>query len=160
MSSHDPRSRAYCLARLFKSRIFSICVRSEGGPCRSVTLPQLATYKQWRSAAIDQQQVYVHMRNRADCFKTKVKPPPTNTWRPFNAQWKNPQHDQNAMDTSPGRTRARIAEAEDFLPGGNQYNQQVGGSREGGIPRGPVLLRFAKRCPTWTRIVWMQLLMT
>jgi hypothetical protein len=24
----------------------------------------------------------------------------------------------------------------------------------------PVLLRFAKRCPTWTRIVWMQLLMT
>jgi hypothetical protein len=22
------------------------------------------------------------------------------------------------------------------------------------------LLRFAKRCPTWTRIVWMQLLMT
>jgi hypothetical protein len=102
------------------------------------TLPQLATYKQWRSAAIDQQQVYVHMRNRADCFKTKVKPPPTNTWRPFNAQWKNPQHDQNAMDTSPGRTRARIAEAEDFLPGGNRYNQQVGGSREGGIPRGPV----------------------
>jgi hypothetical protein len=39
VSSHDPRSRAYCLARLFKSRIFSICVRSEGGPCRSVTQP-------------------------------------------------------------------------------------------------------------------------
>jgi hypothetical protein len=42
------------------------------------------------------------------------------------------------MDTSPGRTRARIAEAEDFLPGGNQYEQRVGGSREGGYPRGPV----------------------
>jgi hypothetical protein len=34
-------------------------------------LPQPATYEQWRSAAIDQQKVYVHMRNRADRFKTK-----------------------------------------------------------------------------------------
>jgi hypothetical protein len=42
------------------------------------------------------------------------------------------------MDTSPGRTRARIAEAEDFLPGGTRYKQCIGGSREGGIPRGPV----------------------
>jgi hypothetical protein len=48
------------------------------------------------------------------------------------------QQDQNTMDTAPGRTRARIAEAEDFLPGGNRYEQQVGGSREGGYPRGPV----------------------
>jgi hypothetical protein len=42
------------------------------------------------------------------------------------------------MDTSPGRTQARIAKAEDFLPGGNCYDRRVGGSREGGIPRGPV----------------------
>jgi hypothetical protein len=42
------------------------------------------------------------------------------------------------MDTSPGRTRARVAKAEDFLPGGNRYEQRVGGSREGGYPRGPV----------------------
>jgi hypothetical protein len=97
------------------------------------TLPQPATYEQWRSAAIDQQQVYVHMRNRTDRFKTK-KLPPTTTWRPFG----NPQRDPNAMDTSPGRTRARVAEAEDFLPGGNRYEQRVGGSREGGYPRGPV----------------------
>jgi hypothetical protein len=101
------------------------------------TLPQPATYEQWRSAAIDQQQVYVHMRNRTDRFKTK-KLPPTTTWRPFGNQWKNPQRDPNAMDTSPGRTRARVAEAEDFLPGGNRYEQRVGGSREGGYPRGPV----------------------
>jgi hypothetical protein len=102
------------------------------------TLPQPATYEQWRTAAIDQQRVYVHMRNRTDHFKTKAKPPSTNTWKPFNMQWKNPQHDQNAMDTSPGRTHARIAKAEDFLPGGNRYDQQAGGSREGGIPRGPI----------------------
>jgi hypothetical protein len=42
------------------------------------------------------------------------------------------------MDTSPGRTRARVAKAEDFLPGGNRYEQRVGGSRDGGYPRGPV----------------------
>jgi hypothetical protein len=81
-------------------------------------LPQPATYEQWRSAAIDQQKVYVHMRNRADRFKTK-KLPPITTWRPFGNQWRNPTKDPNAMDTSPGRTRARVAEAEDFLPGGN-----------------------------------------
>jgi hypothetical protein len=101
------------------------------------TLRQPATYEQWRSAAIDQQKVYVHMRNRADRFKTK-KLPPITTWRPFGNQWKNPQQNPNAMDTSPGRTRARVAEAEDFLPGGNRYEQRVGGSREGGYPRGPV----------------------
>jgi hypothetical protein len=100
-------------------------------------LPQPATYEQWRSAAIDQQKVYVHMRNRADRFKTK-KLPPITTWRPFGNQWRNPPKDPNAMDTSPGRTRARVAEAEDFLPGGNRYEQRVGGSREGGYPRGPV----------------------
>jgi hypothetical protein len=101
------------------------------------TLPQPATYEQWRTAAIEQQRVYVHMKNRADRFKTK-KMPPITTWRPFNNQWRNPQRDPNAMDTSPGRTRARVAEAEDFLPGGNRYEQRVGGSREGGYPRGPV----------------------
>jgi hypothetical protein len=100
-------------------------------------LRQPATYEQWRSAAIDQQRVYVHMRNRADRFKTK-KLPPINTWRPFGNQWRTPPGNPNAMDTSPGRTRARVAEAEDFLPGGNRYEQRVGGSREGGYPRGPV----------------------
>jgi hypothetical protein len=102
------------------------------------TLPQPATYEQWRSAAIDQQRVYVHMRNRTDRFKTKKAPPTNTNWRPFNSQWRNPQRDPNAMDTSPGRTHARVAEAEDFLPGGNRYEQRIGGSQEGGYPRGPV----------------------
>jgi hypothetical protein len=86
-------------------------------------LPQPATYEQWRMAAIDQQRVYVHMRNRADRFRTKPKPTPINTWKPFKSQWRNPQQDPNAMDTSPGRTHAWVAEAEDFLPGGNRYEQ-------------------------------------
>jgi hypothetical protein len=37
VSSHDSRSRAYCCARVLKSQSFSSGVRSEGGPCRSVT---------------------------------------------------------------------------------------------------------------------------
>jgi hypothetical protein len=86
-------------------------------------IPQPTTYEQWRAAAIDQQRVYVHMRNRADRFKTKPKPTPNNNWKPFNNQWRNPQRDPNTMDTSPGRMRARAAEAEDFLPGRNQYEQ-------------------------------------
>jgi hypothetical protein len=102
------------------------------------TIPTNVTYEQWRAAAIDQQKIYIHMRNRADQFKTKAKLPPTNNWKPFNSQWRNPQCDPNAMDTSPGRTRARIAEAEDFLPGGTRYEQRVNGNREGGILRGPI----------------------
>jgi hypothetical protein len=102
------------------------------------TIPQPATYEQWRSVAIDQQRVYVHMRNRTDRFKTKKAPPTNTNWRPFNNQWRNPQRDPNAMDTSPGRTRTRVAEAEDFLPGGNRYKQRIGGSQEGGYPRGPI----------------------
>jgi hypothetical protein len=31
-----------------------------------------------------------------------------------------------------------MAEAEEFLPEGTRYEQRAGGSREGGIPRGPV----------------------
>jgi hypothetical protein len=101
------------------------------------TLQQPATYEQWRLAAIDQQRVYVHMRNRADRFKTK-KLPPITTWKPFGNQWRTPPGNPNVMDTSLGRMRARVAEAEDFLPGGSRYEQRVGGSREGGYSRGPV----------------------
>jgi hypothetical protein len=102
------------------------------------TIPPTVTYKQWRNAAIEQQRIYVHMRNRADRFKTKSKPPPTNNWKPFNTQWRNPHQDPNAMDTSPGQMHARVAKAEDFHPGGTHYEQRIGGNREGGLPRGPV----------------------
>jgi hypothetical protein len=96
--------------------------------------PKPQNYEDWRHAAIEQQKLYTHMKNRADRFKTKPRPPPANKPWHYNA----PRESNNAMDTSPGRTRARIAEAEDFLPGGNRYEQRVGGSREGGYPRGPV----------------------
>jgi hypothetical protein len=86
--------------------------------------PKPQNYEVWRNAAIEQQKLYTHMKNRADRFKTRPRPTTTNKPWHYNAP-----RDSNAMDTSPGRTRARIAEAEDFLPGG---------SREGGYPRGPV----------------------
>jgi hypothetical protein len=108
---------------------------------------QPTTYEQWRAAAIDQQRIYIHMKNRINRFKSKTKPPANTNWRPFNAQWRNPQRDPNAMDTSPGRTRARIAEAEDFLPGGTRYEQCIGGSREGGIPQGPAQKDSTRKVP-------------
>jgi hypothetical protein len=95
--------------------------------------PKPQTYEDWRQAAIKQQKLYTHMKNQADRFKTRSRPPPINKPWHYNA----PQ-DQNAMDTTPGRAKARVAEAEDFLPRGNRYDQCVGGSREGGYPRGPV----------------------
>jgi hypothetical protein len=89
-------------------------------------------YEDWRHAAIEQQKLYTHMKNRADRFKTQPRSPPNKPWH-YNAP-----HDSNAMDTSPGRTRARIAESEDFRPGGTRYEQCTGGNKEGGYPQGPV----------------------
>jgi hypothetical protein len=97
------------------------------------------SYKQWRVAAIEQQRHYIHMKNWVNQYKgkgTKTTPTPGN-WRPPN-KWHTPTNDPNTMDTSPGRTRARIAEAEDFLPGGSRYEQRFGGNKQGGLPRGPV----------------------
>jgi hypothetical protein len=96
--------------------------------------PKPQNYEDWRYVAIEQQKLYTHMKNQADRFRTKPRPPSTN--KPWH--YNTPRESNNAMDTSPGRTRARIAEAEDFLPGGNRYEQRVGGSREGGYPQGPV----------------------
>jgi hypothetical protein len=95
--------------------------------------PKPQNYEDWRHAAIEQQKLYTHIKNRADRFKMRPCPPPANKPWHYNAP-----RDSNAMDMSPGRTRARIAEAEEFLPGGNRYEQCVGGSRKGGYPWGPI----------------------
>jgi hypothetical protein len=96
--------------------------------------PKPQNYENWRQAAIEQQKLYTHMKNQVDRFKTRPRPPPNNKLWHYNP----PQRDPNAMDTAPGRTRARVAEAKDSLPGGTRYEQRVGGSREGGYPQGPV----------------------
>ena len=78
-------------------------------------------YQQWWEAAIEQQCKWVHMRGHLDLFKT-TKPKPQFS-RP---QWNNARgssqfpKDPNAMDTSPGRVKAQVAEVSDFMPGRNQ----------------------------------------
>jgi hypothetical protein len=83
--------------------------------------PKPQNYENWRQAAIKQQKLYTHMKNQVDRFKTQPRLPPIN--KPWH--YNPPQWDQNAMDTTLGRTRARVAEAEEFLPGGTRYKQRV-----------------------------------
>ena len=83
-------------------------------------------YQQWREAAIDQQRKWVHMRGRLDLFKTtKPKPQfPKPQWNHARNSSQFPK-DPYAMDTSPGRVKARVAEVGDFMPGGNRWPQSV-----------------------------------
>ena len=79
----------------------------------------LVGYQQWQEAAIDQQRKWVHVRGRLDLFKN-VKPKPQFP----KPQWNNTRgsswpKDPYAMDTSPGRIKARVVEVSDFMPGGN-----------------------------------------
>ena len=85
--------------------------------------PPLIMYKEWRTTMIEQQKWFIHLKGRQEGFKQRLerfKAPCTNQqgWKmPFGAPKYEP------MDTSPGRTRARLAEAEDFMPGGNRWGQ-------------------------------------
>ena len=87
--------------------------------------PPLVMYEDWRTAAIEQQKRFIHLKGRQEGFKQrleKFKAPRTNQQgrrAPFGAPKYKP------MDTSPRRTRARLAEAEDFMPGGNRWGQAV-----------------------------------
>jgi hypothetical protein len=71
--------------------------------------PKPQHYEDWQHAAIEQQKLYTHMKNQAERFKTRPRPPPVGVW-PWN--YNATPWDPNAMDTAPGRTRARVAEAD------------------------------------------------
>ena len=80
-------------------------------------------YEEWRSAAIEQQKRFIHLKGRQEGFKQrleKFKSPRTNQ-QGRRAPFKAPEYEP--MDTSPSRTRARLAKAEDFMPGGNRWGQ-------------------------------------
>ena len=83
------------------------------------------TYQGWREAAINQQRKWVHYRGRLDLFKTAKPRPqfPKPSWN--NTRGSSWPKDPNAMDTSPGRVKARVAEVDDFMPGGNRWPQSV-----------------------------------
>ena len=88
------------------------------------------TYQEWHEAAIEQQRKQVHMKGQLDLFKTNKpktfqkqafpRPMWNNTWNTFR-----PPANPYAMDTSPGCVQARVAEVDNYLPGGNQWSQSV-----------------------------------
>ena len=91
--------------------------------------PLLVMYEDWRTAAIEQQKRFIHLKGRQEGFKQHLEKfkSPRNTQQPRRAPFGAPKYEP--MDTSPGRTRARLAEAEDFLPGGNRWGQAVANPR-------------------------------
>ena len=87
--------------------------------------PPLVVYEDWRTAAIEQQKRFIHLKGRQEGFKQRLEKfkTPRNNQQPRRAPFGAPKYEP--MDTSPGRTRARLAEAEDFMPGGNRWGQAV-----------------------------------
>jgi hypothetical protein len=68
--------------------------------------------------------------------KAGSKPQHSSNWKGTNnnnnnRRWGGPNFprmaDPNAMDTTPDGIRGRVAQNEDFLPGGNRYQQRAGG---------------------------------
>jgi len=90
------------------------------------------TYDQWKQAAIDRQQDYIHMKARLRAHRggTTSAPKPCG-WMPQQLT-----HDPNAMDTSAGRTRGRVAGSEETNPAN---------MRGGYIPRGGFMQRQGGR---------------
>ena len=74
------------------------------------THKQPRTYEQWRHEAINQQKAFVHLRARLNSWRTTPTPA-----RPISNQWRGAPRDNNAMDTSQGRVRSRLANAEVVL---------------------------------------------
>ncbi len=92
------------------------------------------TYEQWKQVAIDRQQTYMHMKARLRAHQggTPKQQQPWG-WAPTQ-----PLANPNAMDTSAGRTRGRIAGSEEIDPrtmcGG--YIPQRGYNPRGGFLQG------------------------
>ena len=87
--------------------------------------PLLIMYEDWRTTAIEQQKWFIHLKGRQEGFKQRLEKfkAPHNALQPRRAPFGAPKY--KPMDTLPGRTHARLAEAEDFLPGGNRWGQVV-----------------------------------
>jgi hypothetical protein len=75
------------------------------------TMDDPQTYERWKSAVLDRQKQYIHIqaRKRLDGYR-----PPNPRQQQQNTNQRRTQ-DPNAMDTSPGRTRARLAGSEDGM---------------------------------------------
>jgi len=99
---------------------------------KTFELNQLRTYQQWREVVVKRQQQYVHARARMDAHKNSNNPKPRiGGWAP-RGQLSHP----DAMDTSAGRTRGRLAGSEDinyhtppYTPRGGFMQRGRGGGR-------------------------------
>ena len=68
------------------------------------------TYEQWKQAAINRQQDYIHVKARLKAHRGVTSAPRRGGWMPRAIP------DPNAMDTSAGRTRGRVAGSEEMNP--------------------------------------------
>ena len=87
--------------------------------------PLLIMYEDWRTAAIEQQKWFIHLKGRQEGFKQHLEKfkAPCNPQSGCKAPFGAPKYEP--MDMSPGQMRARLVEAEDLLPGGNRWGQAV-----------------------------------
>ncbi len=74
-------------------------------------LDRPTTYEQWKQAAINRQQDYIHMKARLKAHHGGVTTSRPRGWMP-----RQMLTDPNAMDTSAGRTRGRVAGSEEMNP--------------------------------------------
>ncbi len=87
-------------------------------------LDRPTTYDQWKQAAINRQQYYVHMKAQLKAHRGGVTTSRPRGWIPQRMLT-----DPNAMDTSAGRTRGRIVGSEEVNPAtmaSNAYAPQGG----------------------------------
>jgi len=91
-------------------------------------LDRPTTYDQWKQAAINRQQDYIHIKARLKAHHGGVTTSRPRGWMPQRML-----ADPNAMDTSAGRTRGHIAGSEDMNP--------TTMPRGGYVPRGGYMQR-------------------
>src|SRR6266702_214291 len=97
-------------------------------------LDRPVTYEQWKQAAINHQQDYIHIKARLKAHRGGIT-----TSRPRGWISRQMLTDPNAMDTSAGRTRERVTGSEEmnpatmprggYIPRGGYMQRRRGGGR-------------------------------
>ncbi len=97
-------------------------------------LDRPTTYEQWKQAAINRQQDYIHMKARLKAHQGGITTSCPRGWIP-----RHMLTDPNAMDTSAGRTRGRVTGSEEmnpatmpqggYIPQGGYMQRGWGGAR-------------------------------
>ncbi|KAH9063689.1 hypothetical protein EDB83DRAFT_2519849 [Lactarius deliciosus] len=139
--------------------------------CNAYQFHSPNTYAQWKTATIEQQKRWIHMNARMrkpPQTQGQGRPqrdnrgnPPMRPWQPPQRQqgWQQYRNHPDAMDTTPGRVRARLANAEEVLKNEYQQRSQNRGPRGRGIIDARDVTcytchqkgHFSRNCPTWQR---------